>query len=101
MSESQKVTRQEALTSDSGRTWLIVAGVIATLCLVMLWFMRDLPPLGAATTGIVAIVVTYLAMLAIRFGVNHLRWRLALLAVLTIAIVIIFGVVSWVTILSA
>ncbi|QEE61674.1 hypothetical protein FVA74_08855 [Salinibacterium sp. dk2585] len=101
MSESQKVTRQEALTSDSGRTWLIVAGVIAALCLVMLWFMREMPPLGAATAGMVAIVIAYLAMVAIRFGVNHLRWRLGLLAVLTIVIVIIFGVVSWMTILSA
>lgn len=101
MSESQKVTRQEALTSDSGRTWLIVAAIIAALCLVMLWFMRELPPLGAATGGIVAIVVTYLVMVAIRFGVRHDRWRLGLLAALTIIIVVIFAAVGWTTIMHA
>src|SRR5690554_4470540 len=101
MSESQKVTRQEALTSDSGRTWLIVAGVIAALCLVMLWFMRELPPLGAATTGMVAIVIAYLAMIAIRFGVARSRLKLGLLAVLTIAIVLIFMTVGWITVFAA
>ncbi|WP_403020057.1 hypothetical protein [Salinibacterium sp. GXW1014] len=101
MSESQKVTRQEALTSDSGRTWLIVAGVIAALCLVMLWFMRELPPLGAATTGMVSIVIAYLAMVAIRFGVARSRLKLGLLAVLTIAIVLIFMTVGWITVFAA
>jgi hypothetical protein len=101
MSESPRVTRQEALTSDSGRVWLIVAGVIALLCLVMLWTMRELQPLGAATAGIVGIVVTYLAMVAVRFGVQRLRVRLGLLASLTILIVLIFVVVAWTTIVSA
>lgn len=101
MSESHKVTRQEALTSDSGRVWLIVAGIIALLCLVMLWFMREMPPLGAATTGIAAIIVAYLAMVAIRFGVTHDRWRLGLLAALTISIVIIFAAVAWITVINA
>lgn len=101
MSESQKVTQQRALTSDSGRTWLIVGAVIAALCLVLLWFMRELPPVGAATSGIVAILLAYLAMVAVRFGVTHDRWRLGLLAGLTIAIVVIFGVVGWITIVSA
>lgn len=101
MSESPRVTRQEALTSDSGRVWLIVAGIIALLCLIMLWAMRELPPLGAATAGIVGIVVTYLAMVAVRFGVQRLRVRLGLLAALTIAIVLIFVIVAWITIMSA
>lgn len=101
MSESQKVTRQEALTTDSGRTWLIVAAIISAICLIMLWFMRELPPLGAATAGIVAVIVTYLVMVAVRFGVRHDRWRLGLLAALTIAIVLIFVGVAWTTIVSA
>ncbi|MCW4386749.1 hypothetical protein OH146_13290 [Salinibacterium sp. SYSU T00001] len=100
MSESQKVTQQKALTSDSGRIWLIVAAFISILCLVLLWFMRELPPVGAATTGMVAIVVAYLAMVAIRFGVSRDRLRLGLLATLTIAIVVIFAVVAWMTIVS-
>lgn len=101
MSESQKVTRQEALTTDSGRTWLIVAGIISLLCLVMLWFMRELPPMGAATTGIVATIITYLAMVAIRFGVTRSRLKLGLLAVLTIVIVLIFMTVGWITVFAA
>lgn len=101
MSESQKVTRQEALTSDSGRTWLIVGAIIATLCLVMLWFMREMPPTGAATTGMVSIIVAYSAMIAIRFGIRRDRARLVLLATLTIAIPVTFAVVAWITIVSA
>lgn len=100
MSESQKVTQQEALTTASGRAWLIVAGVIALICVVLLWNMRDLPPLGAATIGVVTTVVLYLAMVAVRFGVRHDRLRLGLLAALTIAISVGFMVVTGTIILS-
>lgn len=101
MSESQKVTQQPALTSASGRTWLIVAGVISALSLVFLWFMRELQPLGAATTGMVTIIVIYLVMVAIRFGVRAPRVRLWSLAVLTIGIAATFITVAMVMIYSA
>lgn len=100
MSESQKVTRQPALTTASGRTWLIVAGVIAALSLVFLWFMRELEPLGASTIGIVTIVATYLAMVAIRFGIRAPRVRLWSLAVLTIGIACTFLTIAIIMIYS-
>src|SRR5690554_3612005 len=94
MSESQKINRQKALTTASGSIWLVVAAVISALCLVMLWTMRELPPLGAATTGFVLVIVGYLAMVAVRLGVPHVRTRLIALAVLTVAIVLAFMTVG-------
>jgi hypothetical protein len=101
MSDPQKVTQQRALTTDSGREWLVVGAVITLLCVVMLWMMRGLPPLGAATIGVVTTVMLYLAMVAVYFGVTTRRIRLATLAFLTVSIVVGFAVVAWVIILSA
>jgi hypothetical protein len=101
VSESQKVTKQPALTTASGGIWLIVAGIIALLSLVFLWFMKDLQPLGAAITGMVIIVVAYLAMLAIRYGVRAPRVRLWSLAALTVGIAVTFLTVAIIMIYSA
>ncbi|HEU4808404.1 MAG TPA: hypothetical protein VFT01_09085 [Homoserinimonas sp.] len=101
MSESQKVTKQPALTTASGRTWLIVAGIISVLSLVFLWFMRELEPLGAAAIGMVMIIVIYLVMVAIRFGVRAPRMRLWSLAMLTIGIAITFLTIAVIMIYSA
>ncbi len=101
MSESQKVTKQPALTTASGAIWLVVGGIISLLCLVLLWLMRGLEPIGAATTGIVIIVVAYLAMIAVRYGVSSLRVRLWTLAALTIGITITFLTVAVITVYGA
>jgi hypothetical protein len=101
VSESQKVTRQPALTTASGSIWLVVGGIIAAICLVLLWLMRDLQPLGAATTGIVIIVVAYLAMLAVRYGVSAPRVRLWSLAALTIGIAVTFMTIAIITVYGA
>ena len=101
MSESQKVTKQPALTTASGGIWLIVAGIIALLSLVLLFLMRDLKPLGASVTGMVVIVVAYLAMLAIRYGVRAPRVRLWSLAFLTIGIAVTFMTIAIIMVYSA
>jgi hypothetical protein len=101
VSESQKVTKQPALTTASGSIWLVVGGIIALICLVFLWLMRDLEPLGASTTGIVIIVVAYLAMLAIRYGVRAPRVRLWSLAMLTIGIAVTFLTVAIIMVYGA
>ncbi len=98
VSESQKVTKQPALTTASGSIWLLVAGIIAVICLVLLWLMRDLDPPGAATIGIVTIIVMYLVMVAIRYGVHAPRVRVWGLALLTLAIVAAFLAVATLTI---
>lgn len=100
MSESQKVTEQRNLTTASGATWLVSAGIIALICCVLLWMMRELPPLGAAVTGFVTIIVLYLAMVAVRFGVSRPRWRLWTLAVLTLAIAGTFMTIAAMIILT-
>jgi energy-converting hydrogenase Eha subunit E len=101
VSESQKVTQQPALTTSGGGIWLVVAGIIAGLSLIFLWFMRALPPLGASVTGAVIIIVAYLAMLAVRFGVRAPRVRLWSLAVLTIGISITFMTVAIIMVYDA
>lgn len=101
VSESQKVTKQPALTTASGGIWLVVGGIIAAICLVLLWLMRGMEPLGAATTGIVMIVVAYLAMLAVRYGVGAPRVRLWTLAALTIGIAITFMTVAIIIVYAA
>ena len=101
MSESQKVTKQPALTTASGGIWLVVAGIIALLSLILLFLMRDLKPLGASVTGIVIIVVAYLAMLAIRYGVRAPRVRLWSLAFLTIGIAVTFMTIAIIMVYSA
>jgi hypothetical protein len=101
VSESQKVTQQPALTSASGGIWLLVAGIIAVISLVFLWFMKELEPLGASVTGMVIIIVTYLVMLAVRYGVRAPRVRLWSLAILTIGIAITFLTIAIIMVYSA
>ena len=86
-----RVTDQAALTTASGRTWLVVGGITAAIAVIMLIALRDLRPAGAATTGLVAVVTLFLAMVAVRYGVRPGRVRLALLAALTIAIFLAFA----------
>jgi hypothetical protein len=85
-----RVRDQAALTTSSGRSWLVVGGILAALSVAFLFWMRELEPPGVATTGLVAVVVLYLGMVAVRFGVARLRLRLGLLAALTIAICLAF-----------
>lgn len=100
MSDSPRVRDQAPLTSDSGRAWLIYAGIIAAVSLLMLVLMRELRPLGAATTGIATTVVLYLLMVAVQFATRPGRGRLYLHAFLTIAIVVGFLVVGTVITLT-
>jgi hypothetical protein len=92
MNDPGRVTDQAALTTSSGRSWLVVGAILSALCVAFLFWMRDLDPPGVATAGLVAIVVLYLAMVAVRYGVGGLRLRLGLLAALTIAICLTFVV---------
>lgn len=94
MPDPTRVGDQAPLTSASGRAWLVYAGVIAAVALFMFVLMRDLRPMGAATTGIAATIVLYLAMVTVQFGTRPGRPRLYLHAFLTIAIVVGFLVVG-------
>ncbi len=92
MDDPGRVTDQAALTTSSGRSWLVVGGIVAALTAGFLFWMRDLDPPGVATAGVVTVVALYLGMVAVQYGVRRLRLRLGLLAGLTVAICLAFVV---------
>lgn len=90
MSDSPNVTDQTALTTSSGRIWLIAGGLLALICVAVLIPMLWLQPPGAALGGIVAVVVLYAAIVVVRLAVRRLRVRLAVMACLMILIAVAF-----------
>ncbi|MGA1837966.1 hypothetical protein VD659_13660 [Herbiconiux sp. 11R-BC] len=76
-----KVTNQPALTTSSGRSWLVLGGLMGAIAVVLLWFLQQVNSTGVAMIGIVAIVLLFLAMLEVRLLVTRLRPRLVLMAV--------------------
>jgi hypothetical protein len=96
-----RMRNQPALTTSSGRIWLIVgaiATVLIAVTMIALWVQLD------STFALVVAIVTvgfYAAMLVTRFAVEHRRSRLMVIAVLfwvqvlfalVAVIVIAFGV---------
>jgi hypothetical protein len=77
---------QPALTTSSGLIWLVVGGLLAATALAVLIPMTGLPPRGVALGAVIAIVVLYAGMVAVRLGVRPGRRRLGLLAAGMIAI---------------
>jgi hypothetical protein len=71
---------QPALTTSSGRIWLIVGGLLALISVVVLVPLIGMPPHGVALAGAIAIVVLYAGMAATRVFVPSGRLRLGLLA---------------------
>ncbi len=76
---------QPALTTSSGRSWLIVGGIATVLItgtMVALWWRLGST---AALVGAIVTVVLFGAMVVVRFTVEHRRRRLGLLAVIFLA----------------
>lgn len=80
------VRNQPALTTSTGRSWLIVGALFTVISLAVLVPMTALPPSGVAPTAAIVDVVLYLAMLAARFTVAPGRRRLGLMAAALLAI---------------
>jgi hypothetical protein len=116
-SDSPKVTQQAALTTSTGRIWLVIGGILTVICLGFLWQMREIgracpfiepaPPgcldgrlTSAPIIGIAIIVLLYAAMVVVRFTVERLRVRLAVMAILTALIPIIFVICGGIVILA-
>jgi peptidoglycan/LPS O-acetylase OafA/YrhL len=76
-----KVTNQPALTSSTGRIWLIVGGLMTAIALVLLWSLQQLRPPGVAFTGFVVVALLYIAMVEVRLLTEPGRRRLMLMAV--------------------
>jgi hypothetical protein len=83
-----RMRNQPALTTSSGRSWLVVGGlatVLITGTMIALWLRLGLT---AALVGAIVTVVLFAAMIVVRFFVDHRRRRLGLLAVIFLAQVI-------------
>ncbi|SDL15568.1 hypothetical protein SAMN05216282_1369 [Cryobacterium psychrotolerans] len=89
MSDPTRVTSQPALTTSSGRSWLVVGALFTAIALSVLIPMTSLPPSGVALTGAITVAALYGGMLVVRVTVSRGRRRLRLLAAGLIAIAIV------------
>lgn len=71
---------QPALTTSSGRIWLIVGGILAVIAFVLLIAMGQLPPVGLGYWAAATVALLYAGMLLVRAWVTPVRLRLGLLA---------------------
>jgi hypothetical protein len=92
MSDSPNIADQTALTTSTGKIWLVTGAILAAICVAVLIPMLWMTPPGVAAGGIIAVVVCYAAMIPVRLGVRTLRVRLWAMATLMILIAIAFFV---------
>lgn len=92
------VRNQPALTQSTGRIWLIAGALLSAVALVILGLLVELDPRTAAI-GIGAVIVLYLAMIAIRVTVRAPRLRLGLLAAVMLTIagtaLTVIAIIGW------
>jgi hypothetical protein len=89
---SPRVRDQPSLTTSSGRSWLILGGLLSLVAVAILVPLLSQDPPGVALFGLCAIVALYAAMVIVRVNARPGRGMLALLATFMIAIALI-GVV--------
>ena len=92
MSDSMNISDQTALTTSTGKIWLITGAILAAVSIGVLIPMLWMEPDGVAAGGLVAVVVFYTAMIPVRLAVRTLRVRLWAMAALMILIAITFFV---------
>jgi hypothetical protein len=94
------VRNQPALTTSTGRSWLIVGGLFTAISLAVLIALIDFAPHGLALAAAITIGLLYLGMVAARLAVKPGRTRLGLMAAGMIAIAVVaLGavlVIAWV-----
>lgn len=83
---SPRVRDQPSLTTSSGRSWLILGGLLALIAVAVLVPLLSQDPPGVALFGICAIVALYAAMVIARINVSRGRLMLGLLATFMILI---------------
>jgi hypothetical protein len=86
---SPRVRDQPALTTSSGRSWLLLGGILALIAIITLVTMLGSPPPGVALLGICVIVALYAAMVIVRVNVRPGRGMLGWLAAMMIAIALV------------
>jgi hypothetical protein len=89
---STRVRDQPSLTTSTGKSWLILGGLLALIAVIVLVPLLSQPPAGVALFGVCAIVACYAAMVVVRVNARPGRWMLGWLAFFMIAIALV-GVV--------
>jgi hypothetical protein len=87
-----RVRDQPSLTTSTGKSWLILGGLLSVVAIAVLVPLLSQPPAGIALFGLCAIVALYAAMIVVRLNARPGRGMLAWLAAFMIAIAVI-GVV--------
>ncbi|PZF56219.1 hypothetical protein DEI92_15120 [Curtobacterium sp. MCBD17_034] len=82
------VRNQPALTTSDGTIWVVVGAITAIVVGLVMWLMGLLVP-AVGWTGLVLVLALFVAMLVVRFAVRHVRHRLATLAALEGAMVLV------------
>jgi hypothetical protein len=83
-----KVRNQPALSTSSGREWLIVGALTALICVGVL--MLQVPAAAfLSITGAAVVVVIFAAMVIVRELVKPQRRRLGILATLLIGMMLV------------
>ncbi|MCU1441162.1 MAG: hypothetical protein JWP85_2159 [Rhodoglobus sp.] len=99
--DQTRITNQPALTTSTGRSWLIIGALFTGISLGVLVPMTALPPAGVALVAAVAVAVLYIGMLVVRATVPPGRRRLGLMAAGLLAIAAISLVATGVVAFTA
>lgn len=75
-----RVGNQSALTTSTGRSWLILGGLFAAIAVAILVPMTALPPAGLALGALIAVALLYGVMVVARLTIAPGRRRLRLMA---------------------
>lgn len=86
---SPRVRDQPSLNTSSGRSWLILGGLLALISVAILIPLLSQKPPGVALFGLCAIVALYAAMIVVRVNAQPGRRMLGILAACMIAIALV------------
>jgi hypothetical protein len=84
-----RITNQPALTTSTGRIWLIVGGLFTAISLGVLIPLTTLPPPGVALAAAIVVAGLYLGMIVVRLTVSPGRLRLGMLAIGMLGIAVV------------
>lgn len=95
---STRVRDQPSLTTSTGKSWLILGGLLSVIAIVVLVPLLSQPPPGVALIGLCAIVALYAAMVVVRLnarpGRGMLGWLAAFMICIALAGVVCVGIVA-------
>jgi len=86
---STRVRDQPSLTTSTGKSWLILGGLLSLIAVAVLVPLLSQQPAGVALFGICVIVALYAAMVVVRLNARPGRGMLAWLAAFMIGIALV------------